>query len=101
MRQMLIRVPDDLHTRLSARAKSAGVSVNALVNEVLDAAVPHPPGSRDGVIARRDRLRDKARDLGILVESPAAPVTSERFNAALKSTEGVGPIIDELWSEGR
>ncbi|MDX6240733.1 MAG: HicB family [Kribbellaceae bacterium] len=36
MRQLLLRVPDDLHARLAARAQERGQSVNALATELLD-----------------------------------------------------------------
>jgi plasmid stability protein len=100
MRQLLVRIPDDLHARLTAKAKRAGISVNALANEALQAAAP-PEGAANGVLTRRYRLREKARELGLLVEAPAPPVAPERFTAALKETEGIGPVVDELWSEGR
>jgi plasmid stability protein len=100
MRQLLVRIPDDLHARLTAKAKREGVSVNALANKALQAAAP-PAGPANGITTRRQRLREKAREMGILVETPAPSVAPERFTAALKETEGLGPVVDNLWSEGR
>ncbi|NED97484.1 toxin-antitoxin system HicB family antitoxin [Phytoactinopolyspora alkaliphila] len=100
MRQLLVRIPDDLHARLTAKAKHEGVSVNALANKALQAAAP-PPGPSNGITTRRYRLREKARELGVLVETPAPPVAADRFTAALKETEGIGPVVEELWSDGR
>lgn len=100
MRQLLIRIPHDLHARLTVKAKRDGVSVNALANAALQAAAP-PAGGGDDVDSRRHGLREKARELGILVESPTIPVTTDRFEAALRETEEAGPVTDELWAEGR
>ncbi|NDL56395.1 toxin-antitoxin system HicB family antitoxin [Phytoactinopolyspora mesophila] len=97
MRQLLVRIPDDLHARLTEKAKREGVSVNALANQVLDAAAP-PLNASNGLVTRRYRLREKARQMGVLVETPAPPVPRERFEAALKGTEHVGPVMDELWA---
>lgn len=99
MKQVLIRIPDDLHARLTEQAKRDGVSVNALANRVLNDAVP--AADHDADEARRSRLRRKARDIGVLVELPAPPVTEERFAAALEGTKGRGPVLDDLWAEGR
>ncbi|SDS83579.1 MULTISPECIES: toxin-antitoxin system HicB family antitoxin [Jiangella] len=101
MRQLLLRIPDDLHRRLAARAQREGVSINALANKVLSAAAPPPPPSDDDIDVRRLELREKARDLGVLVESPAPSVPPAQFVRALKDTEGVGPVVDELWADGR
>jgi hypothetical protein len=97
MRQLLVRIPDDLHARLTEKAKRDGISVNALANQVLDAAAP-PQNASNGLVTRRYRLREKARRMGVLVETPAPPVPPERFTAALKETERVGPVVDELWA---
>jgi plasmid stability protein len=96
VKQVLLRVPDDLHARLAARAADAGQSVNALATQILDAHVD------DSAAAGRDRLRARARQLGILVELPSsAPVTPERRQAAIDAMRGVGPIIDQLLADGR
>ena len=36
---MTVRVPGELHDRLAAAAERVGISVNALVNDALEAAV--------------------------------------------------------------
>lgn len=101
MRQLLLRIPDDLHRRLSARAQREGVSINALANKVLSAAAPPPPPSDDDIEVRRLELREQARELGILVENPAPSVPPAQFTRALQATEGAGPVVDELWTDGR
>ncbi|WP_166356282.1 toxin-antitoxin system HicB family antitoxin [Phytoactinopolyspora limicola] len=93
MRQLLVRIPDDLHARLTAKAKREGISVNALANQVLDAAAPAETTS-NGIVTRRYRLREKARKMGVLVETPAPPVPPDRFAAALKASEGIAPVTE-------
>lgn len=100
MRQLLLRVPDDLHARLSARAQRENISVNALANRVLQFAAPPPPPA-DQTSARRQELRERARGIGILVELQAPSVSPQRFTAALRDTEGAGPVLDQLWANGR
>lgn len=100
MRQLLVRIPDDLHTRLTMKARQEGVSVNAFVNRVLQAAAP-AEGQHDGMTSRQHRFRERARELGVLVENAAPPVPPERFGAALEETARIGPVIDRLWSDGR
>lgn len=98
MRQMLIRVPDDLHRRLTKLARREGVSVNALANQLLSEFVAAEDPADD---ADRRKIRDKARDLGILVDSTMPPLPRSRIDAALESTKGIGPVLDDLWAEGR
>lgn len=96
MRQMLLRVPDELHGRLARAAREADRSVNALANDILDQAVPSEP------MDERTRLRVKARRLGVLVEMPhTASVDPERWRKALESTRGIGPVLDEILADGR
>lgn len=52
----------------------------------------------------RAELRARARRLGLLDEvvlPHARHVTPENRERALASTEGGGPVLDELWAEGR
>ena len=75
MRQLLLRVPDEMHQRLAARARREGRSINALSNEILDSAAGVDLGSA------RDRLRARAVALGILARPQTVP------NAAVTSRE--------------
>jgi hypothetical protein len=43
MRQLLIRIPDELHRRLTDTAAETGHSVNAIVLDDDGAVVPHTP----------------------------------------------------------
>ena len=55
MKQLLLRVPEDLHRRLAARAAREGRSMNAVAGAILDAStdadlgshpvLPHPAGA--------------------------------------------------------
>lgn len=97
MKQLLLRVPDELHRALTLRAEREGRSVNALATEVLAAAASVNPDSR------RDRLRLRATTLGILPVDDvyAASMSDAEHRAAIASMRGSGPRIDAILSEGR
>jgi len=95
MKQLLLRVPDDVHRRLAARAAREGRSVNSVATEILDAAVDADEGDR------RARLRATAAATGLLRSVPAKPVTSARRRRIIASTKGTGPILDRLLAEER
>lgn len=95
VKQLLLRVPDELHRRLAARAARDGRSVNAVATEILDAAVDAEEGDR------RARLRARAAGLGVLRVLPAAPVSEARRRRILASTKGLGPITDQFIADER
>jgi plasmid stability protein len=97
MRQLLLRVPDDLHARLAGRAKRAGRSVNAVATEILD------QGVADDSVDARHRLRARARRLGVLAQpsAPAQPVSADARARAIASTRGIGRVLDRLLEDGR
>jgi plasmid stability protein len=95
MRQLLLRVPDDVHRRLAARAARAGRSVNAVATEILDAAVDADEGDR------RARLRARAAVLGVLRSGTAPAVGSSRRRRILASAKGTGPALDRILAEER
>ncbi|MFD8528476.1 hypothetical protein ACFV0L_13785 [Streptosporangium canum] len=96
MKQLLLRIDDDLHQRITRRARRTGRSINATAGEIL------ARGVSEEVLDARAELRARARRLNVLAESPPAPpVTEAERERALASTEGIGPILDELWAEGR
>jgi antitoxin FitA len=85
MRQLITRVDDELHERLKARAAAEGRSVNALVVELLSAAVEADPRSAvRRVLARRSRL----------VIPPVGPRPPSR-SAVLRATRGAGSAAGE------
>lgn len=95
VKQLLLRVPDELHGRLKARAVRAGRSVNAVATEILDAAVDADEGDR------RTRLQARATALGVLQPTSAPPVRPARRHRILASTRGLGPVLDRLLAEER
>ncbi|MBG0828813.1 hypothetical protein HS041_13650 [Planomonospora sp. ID67723] len=96
MKQLLLRIDDDLHQRITRRAHRTGRSINATAGEIL------ARGVSDEVLDARAELRARARRLGVLAERPpVAPVTEAQRERALSSAKGIGPILDRLWAEGR
>lgn len=96
MKQLLLRVPDDVHRRLAARAAREGRSVNAVATEILDAAADADEGDR------RARLRARAAALGILrAASPARPVSPADRKRIIATMKGIGPVADRLIAEER
>ncbi len=95
MKQLLLRMPDEVHRRLAARAARDGRSVNSVATEILDAAADADEGDR------RARLRARAATLGILRYTSAEQVSRSRRRRVLASTKGIKPILDELLAEER
>ncbi len=95
MKQLLLRVPDDVHRRLAARAARAGQSVNAVANEILDAAVDADEGDR------RTRLRARAASLGLLEAGNASVVSARQRAAIIASTRGAGTVLDRILADER
>jgi hypothetical protein len=97
MRQLLLRVPDDLHARLAARAKERGQSVNALATELLDHLIEEDPASV------RRRVRAKAHQLGVLAEPHASRrhLSEAERARALASARGLGQVLDNILDDGR
>jgi plasmid stability protein len=62
VKQLILRVSDDLHRRIAARAAREGKSVNAWVGQLLDATV-----DADVPEDRQARADAKAAALGMLV----------------------------------
>jgi hypothetical protein len=95
VKQLLLRVPDDVHRRLASRAAREGRSVNSLATELLDLAADADLGDR------RARLRARAAAAGLLRDVPAPAVSAEHRWEFLESTRGLGPIADALIDEER
>jgi plasmid stability protein len=92
MRQLLLRVPDDLRRRLAARADREGRSVNSLATEILDSATDADLGDR------RSRLRSRAAAVGLLGDgpAPAGRIDPAARRRVIESTRGLGPMGDVL-----
>lgn len=95
MKQLLLRVPDDVHRRLTARAVRDGRSVNSLATEILDAAADTDEGDR------RDRLRARAVATGVLREPVAPHVGRAARSRILASTRGMGQVVDRILADDR
>ena len=95
MKQLLLRVPYEIHRRLAARAARGGRSVNAVATEILDAAVDIDEGDR------RARLRARAKALGVMAGRRAEPVSRVRRRRIVASIRGLGPVLAQLLDEER
>lgn len=95
MKQLLLRVPEDLHRRLTARAARELRSVNAIATEILDAAADADSGDE------RSRVRAAAAAAGMLRTFHAPPVSMERRREIIESARGFGPQIDRILAEER
>jgi plasmid stability protein len=95
MKQLLLRIPEELHRRLAARAAREMRSVNALATEILDAAADADSGDR------RTQLRAAAAAAGTLRTVDARPVSATRRQRITESTRGLGPQIDRLLAQER
>lgn len=95
VKQLLLRVPDEVHRRLTARAARDRRSVNSVATEILDAAADADEGDR------RERLRARAATLGILRAMPATPGSEAKRRRVIASTRGIGPVLDQLLAEER
>lgn len=97
MKQLLLRVPEEVHARLAARAQREGRSINSVATEILDLTIDIDQGNR------RDRLRAKAAALGILhpgTGSGKRQTPAER-RRAIESFRGIGPVLDAILDEDR
>jgi plasmid stability protein len=97
VKQLLLRVPDEVHRRLAARAARDGRSVNAVANAILDAAIDADDGDR------RTRLRARAAGQGSLAPdtTPPATISAARRRRIVASTKGTGPVLDKILAEER
>ncbi len=82
MRQLIARVHDSLHARLKERARHEGRSMNALVTEILERALPDE--------SPRERLRRRLEGAGLLAEiEPSRDVPSlEEVRSMLRGDAG-------------
>lgn len=99
MKQLLIRVDDEVHARLRQRAKDEGRSVNALLNELVLIA------SQVDRESARDRIRSRAAAMGMLSVIPPAPLSPplslKQYRHAIDGARGWGQTIDDILDEDR
>ncbi|WP_022885906.1 toxin-antitoxin system HicB family antitoxin [Glaciibacter superstes] len=60
MKQLLVRVPEEVHARLTEQAKRAGVSVNSWVNQLFEL------GLDPANVTRRQRLILRLMETGVV-----------------------------------
>lgn len=103
MRQLLLRVDDELHARITAQAKAQGLSVNTLATRILGMGIN--PAEFD----RKDRIKLQMMELGTLGRRRRrdAPVrglpenTTAVIERGIEAMRGVGPLADELLARER
>lgn len=95
VKQLLLRVPEELHRRLLARAAREGRSLNAVATEILDAAAEADSGDR------RAQIRAAAAASGVLRTLTARPVSAARRQRVIASTRGIGTQLDHLLDDER
>lgn len=98
MKQLLLRVDDQLHAQLTERAQRENRSVNALANEILGRA------TRAGSTTRQQAVRARASALGSLAPPLPPPATrhgQRDRQRVLDRTRGLGPVLDDLIDEDR
>ena len=97
MKQLILRVSDDLHRRIAARAAREGKSVNAWANHLLAATV-----DADVAEDRQARADAKAAELGMLVVYDDIPEYDEetlrRGEAELRE---IAPEVVRILEEDR
>jgi negative regulator of replication initiation len=95
MKQLLLRVPDELHQRLADRARHEGRSVNVIATEMLDTSVAAESGSARHVV----RARAAARGLLATVVTPT--VEPPPIEVVVKAFRKVRLTAAELIDEQR
>lgn len=95
MKQLLLRVPEDIHRRLKARAAREGRSVNAVATEILDLSAEADTGDR------RTRLQAAAAAAGSARPGTARAVSAARRGRILASTRGLGARVDRALDDER
>lgn len=95
VKQLLLRVPEEIYRRLVARAAREGRSLNAMATEILDAGGDADSGDR------RAQLRAEAAAAGTLRRVNARPVSAGRRRRIIESTRDLGPQLDQLLAEER
>lgn len=100
MRQLTIRVPDDLAEDLKAAAAHDGESMNAFAVKGLTALVD-PDAAGEGM----ERLRARLRRAGLLDEwRPDRPIVRPPEDEVARAREAAGRgshLLSDLVSEGR
>ena len=86
VKQLITRLDEDLHARLKSRAAAEGISVNALVTDLLRACLT------EGDDRARTRARMQAAGLSVVHRPSRRPPSRA---SALRSTKGAGSAASE------
>jgi plasmid stability protein len=98
MKQLTLRVPDDLAADLTAVAAEHGQSVNAFATVALRAAVD-PDAAGDEVERMRERLRRAGLELYTPTRAAVAP--DPEAVAAARAALASGQMVSDIVSEQR
>ncbi len=98
MRQLTLRVPEELAGRLKLAASDHGDSVNGYAVKVLSAAVD-PDLASDEITGLKERLAQAG--LLLTPERIATKRPSARALSRARATAGLGRPLSEFVSEGR
>jgi hypothetical protein len=102
VKQLLLRVPEDLHRRIRARAAREGRSMNAVAGAILDASADNDLSAPPEPLTPQQRLRARAAALGMLSKGiPARPMSKAERDRIIASTRGIGPVLDRILDEDR
>jgi plasmid stability protein len=96
VKQLILRLSEDLHQRIRARADREGRSVNAWVTSLLEASV-----DADVARDRQARANAKAAALGLLVEIDAPPIDDETYRQGLAELREIAPEVVRILDEDR
>jgi predicted transcriptional regulator len=94
MKQLLLRVPDELHERLSKRARLEGRSVNALATEALDNVPVVEPSARE-------LIRRRAGAAGLLATTGRGRISAPDIAVVRRTFVGIGVTAEQLIDEQR
>jgi hypothetical protein len=95
MRQMMLRVPEELHLRLAARAARERRSLNSLATELLDIGADADRGDA------RTRVAAAAAAAGSLRSPEPKPLSDAARSRILATTRGLGQRVDAQLADDR
>jgi plasmid stability protein len=96
VKQLILRLSDDLHRRVKARAEREGKSVNGWMSMLLAATV-----DADVAEDRQAEVRARAAAMGMLVEIDAPPIDEETRRRGLAELRKLAPEIVRIIEEDR
>ncbi len=93
MKQLLLRVPEDVHARLAARAAKEGRSINSVATEMLDTAIDVVPTNPQTVVRARAAAAGLLRSSGVeVLDAPSIAMVRDTLRGVTLSAQD---LIDE------